>query len=57
MNWRGTWLLEEGVRWRPPPENFEILSPRKRDFRYSEANSACFNVSFFKNGSNLVMGF
>ena len=37
-----------GVRGHPPPENFEISSPRKRDFRHSEAKSACFNISFFK---------
>ena len=33
---------------RTPSLNFEISSPRKRDFRHSEANSACFKVSFFK---------
>ena len=32
----------------PPPENFEILSPRKPNFRHFEAKSACFNISFFK---------
>ena len=37
-----------GVRGHPPPENFEISSPWKRDFRHSEAKSACFNISFFK---------
>ena len=31
-----------------PPENFGIFSPRKCDFRHSEAMSACFNVSFSK---------
>ena len=30
------------------PENFKIPSPRKRDFRHSEAKTACFNISFFK---------
>ena len=37
-----------GVRGHSRPENFEMSSPRKRDFRHSEAKSACFNVSFFK---------
>ena len=36
------------VRGNPPPQNFKISSPRKRDFRHSEAKSACFNISFFK---------
>ena len=38
-------------------ENFEISSPRKRDFRHAEAKPACFNISFFKNGKNLVVSF
>ena len=37
-----------GVRGHSRPENFEILSPRKRDFRQSKAKSAFFNISFFK---------
>ena len=42
----------------PLPENFKIrFSPRKRDFRHSEAKSVCFNISFLKNGSNFVMSF
>ena len=34
-----------GVWGHSPPEN---SSPRKRDSRYSEAKSACFNISFFE---------
>ena len=31
-----------------PRGNSGIFNPRKRDFRYSEAKSACFNFSFVK---------
>jgi len=41
-------LPSRGVRGHSLPENFEISSPRKRDFRHSEAKSGCFNISFFK---------
>ena len=50
-------FLEERFRWHPHPENFKISSPRKRDYRHSKAKSACFNISLFKNVSNLVMNF
>ena len=33
-----------GVRGYPPLKNFEISSPRKRDFCHSEAKSACFSI-------------
>ena len=36
-----------GVRGHPPPENFEISSPRKRNFRHTEAKSVCFDISLF----------
>ena len=55
--WRGSRFLQEWFRLHPPPENFEISSPRKHDFCHSEANSACFNISNFKTGGNLVMIF
>lgn len=50
-------VLEEGVPWHPSPEKNEISSPQKCDFYHSEAKSECFNISFFKVGSNLVMNF
>ena len=40
-----------------PPENFEISSPRKLDFRHSEAKSVCFNISFKINYVNLYLIF
>ena len=56
-NWCGSRFLEEGVWWHPPLEHFEISSPQKLDFHHSEAKSACFNISFLRTGSNLVMSF
>ena len=36
--------------WHPAPKNsWNFDSPRKSDFRHSEAKSACFNASFVKN--------
>ena len=39
---------EEGVRWHPPPDDFEISSPRKHDFHHSEAESACFGYELLR---------
>ena len=44
---RGSRLLEEGCSMTSSPENVEISSPRKRNFRHSEAKSACFKLSRF----------
>lgn len=56
--WHGSRFLDEGVRWHPPPEHFEISSPQKRDFCHFEAKSACCNISFLKDDrSHLVLNF
>ena len=51
---RGSRLLEEGGSMTSSPENVEISSPRKRNFRHSEAKSACFKLSrFFYNNYSM----
>ena len=42
--------MKGGVSLGGPPlkKKIELSSPRKRDFRHSEAKRACFNISFYK---------
>ena len=56
LNWRGSSFLGEGVRGNVATEGclsggilpWKIFKlEQKRDFRHSEAKSACFNIFFF----------
>ena len=53
--WRGSRFLEEGFRWHPPLENFEISSPRKISAILRQSQRVLISHLSFKNGSNLVM--
>ena len=53
--------MKGGRRRRPPcmgasfpGKFFEISNPQKRDFRHSEAKSACFNIFFFLSGNGIL---